>query len=239
LLSSFYAAGLSVPFLVTGLSINKFLDFYSKFRRHLHKVEVVSGIVLMLIGLAVAFNYTTRLAGMLTWIPNAESLIKVQTASNPAALSNDKDKASYQPAPDFELQSADGKTFRLSDLRGQVVLLNFWATWCIPCRAEIPTFNAMQREHEAQGLKVVGVLTQDAPESLTEFRKDIQQDYTILIGDDNVGAKFGNGPGLPITIIIDREGRIRQKIFGGNERDVFEAAVKPLLDEAPATAKNQ
>jgi cytochrome c-type biogenesis protein len=239
LLSSFYAAGLSVPFLVTGLSINKFLDFYSKFRRHLHKVEVVSGVVLMLIGVAVAFNYTTRLAGMLTWIPNAESLIKVEmpTASNPAASSSDK--ASLQPAPDFELRTADGRAFRLSDLRGQVVLLNFWATWCIPCRAEIPTFNAMQREHEARGFKVVGVLTQDEPASLAEFQKDIKQDYTVLIGDDNIGAKFGNGPGLPITYIIDREGRIRQKIFGGNERDVFEAAVKPLLEESAATAKNR
>jgi cytochrome c-type biogenesis protein len=239
LLSSFYAAGLSVPFLVTGLSINKFLDFYSKFRRHLHKVEVLSGCVLMLIGLAVAFNLTTRFSSMLTWIPNAESLIKVRTASNPAAPSNDKDKASFQPAPDFELRTADGKTFRLSDLRGQVVLLNFWATWCIPCRAEIPTFNAMHHDHEAQGLKVVGVLTQDEPEKLIDFRKDIKQDYMILIGDDNVGTKFGNGPGLPITIIIDREGRIRQKIFGPHERDDFEAAIKPLLDEAPATARNQ
>jgi cytochrome c-type biogenesis protein len=239
LLSSFYAAGLAVPFLITGLSINKFLDFYSKFRRHLHKVEVVSGSVLMLIGLAVALNYTARLSSMLTWIPNAENLIKVApptTAPNPQQST---DKASYEMAPDFELQTADGRTIRLSDLRGQVVLLNFWATWCIPCRAEIPAFNAMQSQYEAQGLKVVGVLTQDTPDRLAEFHKDIPQNYTVLIGTDEVGARFGNGPGLPISYVIDREGRIRQKIFGGNERIVFEAAIKPLLDEAPATARNQ
>src|SRR5918911_351150 len=158
LLSSFYAAGLAVPFLVTGLSINKFLDFYSKFRRHLHKVEVVSGAVLMLIGLAVALNYTARLSSLLTWIPNAESLIKVEPQTAATTSTPPGGKATYQMAPDFELQTADGKTFRLSDLRGQVVLLNFWATWCIPCRAEIPAFNAMQRQYEAQGLKVVGVL---------------------------------------------------------------------------------
>jgi cytochrome c-type biogenesis protein len=239
LLSSFYAAGLAVPFLVTGLSINKFLDFYSKFRRHLHKVEVVSGAVLMLIGLAVALNYTARLSSLLTWIPNAESLIKVEPQTAATTSTPPGGKATYQMAPDFELQTADGKTFRLSDLRGQVVLLNFWATWCIPCRAEIPAFNAMQRQYEAQGLKVVGVLTQDTPDRLAEFHKHIPQNYTVLIGDDDIGAKFGNGPGLPITYVIDREGRIRQKIFGGNERPVFEAAIKPLLDEVPATAKNQ
>ena len=239
LLSSFYAAGLAVPFLITGLSINKFLDFYSKFRRHLHKVEVVSGSVLMLIGLAVALNYTARLSSMLTWIPNAENLIKVAPPTTTATPQQSTDKASYEMAPDFELQTADGRTIRLSDLRGQVVLLNFWATWCIPCRAEIPAFNAMQSQYEAQGLKIVGVLTQDTPDRLAEFHKDIPQNYTVLIGTDDIGARFGNGPGLPITYVIDREGRIRQKIFGGNERLVFEAAIKPLLDEAPATARNQ
>ncbi|HEX8652069.1 MAG TPA: cytochrome c biogenesis protein/redoxin [Pyrinomonadaceae bacterium] len=239
LLSSFYAAGLAVPFLITGLSINKFLDFYSKFRRHLHKVEVVSGSVLMLIGLAVALNYTARLSSMLTWIPNAENLIKVAPPTTTATPPQSTDKASYEMAPDFELQTADGRIIRLSDLRGQVVLLNFWATWCIPCRAEIPAFNAMQSQYEARGLKIVGVLTQDTPDRLAEFHKDIPQNYTVLIGTDDIGARFGNGPGLPITYVIDREGRIRQKIFGGNERIVFEAAIKPLLDEAPATARKQ
>jgi peroxiredoxin len=97
----------------------------------------------------------------------------------------------------------------------------------------------MQSQYEAQGLKIVGVLTQDTPDRLAEFHKDIPQNYTVLIGTDDIGTRFGNGPGLPITYVIDREGRIRQKIFGGNERVVFEAAIKPLLDEAPATARKQ
>jgi cytochrome c-type biogenesis protein len=237
MLSAFYAAGLSVPFLVTGLSINHFLGFYAKFRRHLHKVEVVSGCVLILIGLAVAFNLTTRLSSAITWMPNAESLVKLDVKSplNAAAVNN---QSNFQLAPDVALQSADGKAFRLSELRGQVVLLNFWATWCVPCRAEIPAFNAMQQEHEARGLKVVGVLSQDTADNLKEFQKEIKQNYTVLLGDDEVGSKFGNGAGLPITVIIDREGRIRQKIIGGNERAAFENAIKPLLDETPTTARN-
>jgi cytochrome c-type biogenesis protein len=237
MLSAFYAAGLSVPFLVTGLSINHFLGFYAKFRRHLHKVEVVSGCVLILIGLAVALNMTTRLSSAITWMPNAESLVKLDVKS-PLNAATVKNQSDFQLAPDVALQSADGKAFRLSELRGQVVLLNFWATWCMPCRAEIPAFNAMQQEHEARGLKVVGVLSQDTADNLKEFQKEIKQNYTILLGDDEVGSKFGNGAGLPITIIIDREGRIRQKIVGGNERAAFEDAIKPLLDETPTTARN-
>jgi cytochrome c-type biogenesis protein len=233
-LSSFYAAGLAVPFLLTGLGINRFLGFYTKFRRHLHKVEVFSGALLILVGLAVAFNYTTRLSSLLAWIPNAESWIKVK--NNPNATPADA-KKNFEAAPDVELQTVEGQPFRLSELRGQIVVLNFWATWCIPCRAEIPEFNALQHAHEGRGLKVVGVLTQDTVDNLKEFQKENKQDYTVMVGNDEAGSKFGNGPGLPVTIIIDREGRIRQKIFGPNTREGFEAAVKPLLDEAPATAQ--
>jgi cytochrome c-type biogenesis protein len=233
-LSSFYAAGLAVPFLLTGLGINRFLSFYTKFRRHLHKVEVFSGTLLILVGLAVAFNYTTRLSSLLGWIPNAESWIKVKP--NPSANPTDA-KKNFEAAPDVELQTVEGQPFHLSELRGRIVVLNFWATWCIPCRAEIPEFNALQHEHEASGLKVVGVLTQDTVDNLKEFQKENKQDYTVMVGNDEAGAKFGNGPGLPVTIIIDREGRIRQKIFGGSTREAFEAAVKPILDDTTATAQ--
>ena len=240
LLSSFYAAGLAVPFLLTGLSINHFLGFYTKFRHHLHKVEVVSGIILILIGAAVAFNYTTRMSSLLAELPNAEGLVprlfpgaesvKLKPQTNPAAV----DKDALPLAPDVELQTLDGQPFRLSALRGQVVLLNFWATWCGPCRAEIPEFNAMQRDLDSRGLKIIGVSWSDTPEDIKNFQKDVKQDYTVLLADEDVPVKFGNGPGLPETLVIDREGRIRQRLIGGKKRDAFEEAIKPLLDEAPA-----
>ncbi|MDX6696115.1 MAG: cytochrome c-type biosis protein [Blastocatellia bacterium] len=236
LLSTFYAAGLAMPFLATGLAINRFLSFYTKFRRHLHKVEVVSGVILILIGAAVMTNYTTKLSSLLAWLPNAESVLKSKTEGAGGAANASK---SFEPAPDVQLKTLDGQAVQLSEMRGQVVLLNFWATWCGPCRSEIPVFNEMQRDFEARGLKVVGVSTaetNDTPEMIREFQKEFRQDYTILLGGDDVTAKFRNGPGLPVTIIIDREGRIRQKIVGESNRAGFEAAIKPLLDEAPATA---
>jgi thiol-disulfide isomerase/thioredoxin len=116
------------------------------------------------------------------------------------------------------------------------VLLNFWATWCIPCRTEIPELNEMHHELEAKGLSVVGVVYQDADADIKGFQQGIKQDYRIVMGEDSIGNKFGGIQGLPTTFIIDREGRIRQKIFGSRSRAAFEAAIKPLLEEAPASA---
>lgn len=239
LLSSFYAAGLSVPFLLTGLGINQFLGFYAKFRQHLHKVEVVSGVVLILIGTLVATGYATRLASsrLAALLPNLESKIKVAPSSTTAANTAPANAATtYEVAPDVEFPTLDGGSLRLSDLRGRVVLLNFWATWCIPCRSEIPTLSAMQKDMEASGLTVIGVSYDDSADMVKEFQKEIRQDYKIVLGGENVGSKLPATP-LPTTYIIDREGRIRQKIIGEKDRAGFEAAIKPLLDEKPATAQ--
>jgi cytochrome c-type biogenesis protein len=236
ILAVFYSAGLAVPFLVTGLGINQFLGFYSKFRQHLHKVEVVSGVVLILIGLLIASGYSSllassRLAGLL---PNLESLLRPPTAtSKPPA------QTTFPPTPEVEFQTLDGQPFHLASLRGKVVLLNFWATWCIPCRAEIPEFNTMQHDLQARGFLIVGASLSpvDTAEAIRGFQKDVKQDYTVIRGAEDIGAKFGNGPGLPVTYLIDREGRIRQKFIGQTSRETFETALKPLLDEAPATAQ--
>ena len=236
-LATFYSAGLAVPFLITGLGINKFLGFYSRFRQHLHKVEIVSGIVLILIGGLIASGYSSwlsssRLASML---PNLESLLKVKAPESvpPAASSK------FQPAPEVEFQTLDAQPFHLTSLRGRVVLLNFWATWCIPCRAEIPEFNAMQKDFQARGFTMVGasVSPVDTADAIRSFQKDVKQEYTVIRGAEEIGARFGNGPGLPVTYLLDRDGRIRQKFIGQTSRENFEAAIKPLLDETPATAQ--
>ncbi|MEA2203255.1 MAG: cytochrome c-type biosis protein [Blastocatellia bacterium] len=240
-LSAFYSAGLALPFLVTGLAINQFLGFYSKFRQHLHKVEVVSGVVLILIGLLVASGYSTLLASskLAAIMPNAENWIRTPAVVPSANTGATQPASSFPVAPDVEFQTLDGKPYRLADLRGHVVLLNFWATWCIPCRAEIPEFNAMQRDLKAQGLEVVGVSTSptDSVDVIKEFQKDISQEYTVLRGGEGLSEKFGNGPGLPVTHIIDREGRLREKLIGQRDRTVFENLIKPLLSEAPPTAR--
>ena len=117
----------------------------------------------------------------------------------------------------MQLKTLEGKTFQLAELRGRVVLLNFWATWCIPCRSEIPELNNMHRDLEARGLSVVGVSTYDGADGVRNFWKDIKQDYPVLLGDQNVESTFAVSA-LPTTFILDREGRIRAKIIGERRR---------------------
>src|SRR5438132_8132226 len=121
LLSAFYSAGLAVPFLLTGLGINQFLSFYSRFRRHLHKVEVVSGVILILIGGLVMTNRVTLLASsrLAGWLPNLESKFKFKEPSPPPTTTGQ----TFQAAPDVQFTKLDGSALRLKDLRGRVVVL--------------------------------------------------------------------------------------------------------------------
>jgi cytochrome c-type biogenesis protein len=234
LLSAFYSAGLAVPFLVTGLTINRFLSFYSKFRKHLHKVEVVSGVILILIGVLVMSNRVTLLSS--SWLasvmPNLESRLKLRGG----APTPDPQKTSYTQAPDVQFTKLDGSPFRLQELRGRVVVLNFWATWCVPCRSEIPSLSAMQKDLDAQGLSIIGVSYDDTADLIQEFQKDIPQSYQIVLGGREVGSQLPASP-LPTTYIIDRQGRIRDKLIGERSRAAFESVIKPLLDEAQTTAQ--
>jgi cytochrome c-type biogenesis protein len=236
LLSAFYSAGLAVPFLVTGLTINQFLSFYSKFRQHLHKVEVVSGIILILIGILVMSNRVTLLASsrLAAVIPNLESLVHLRGAEAPPASTNAR--ANYPSAPDVQFSKLDGSPLKLKDLRGRVVLLNFWATWCIPCRSEIPSLSAMQKDLESRGLSVIGVSYDDTADLVQQFQKDIPQSYQIVLGGREVGSQLPASP-LPTTYIIDRQGRLRDKMIGERTRAAFEAVIKPLLDEGQTTAQ--
>jgi len=236
LLSAFYSAGLAVPFLVTGLGINQFLGFYSRFRRHLHEVEVVSGIILILIGGLVMSNRVTLLSS--SWLagilPNLEGMLHLRGNNNPRPPV--PENQTYTPVPDVQFTKLDGSPFRLRDLRGRVVLLNFWATWCIPCRSEIPSLSAMQKDLDAKGLTIIGVSYDDTADLIQQFQKDIPQSYQIVLGGREVGSQLPASP-LPTTYIIDRQGRVRDKLIGERTRDFFESVIKPLLDEAQTTAQ--
>jgi cytochrome c-type biogenesis protein len=235
-LSAFYSAGLAVPFLLTGLGINQFLSFYKNFRRHLHKVEVVSGVVLIIVGVLVMSGQSTLLASskFMSKIPNLEGIftLKNTTPPPPSTAAN----ANLEMAPDVEFQTLAGKPFRLKELQGQVVLLNFWATYCIPCREEIPALNALQHELQPQGLKIVGASLDDTVDGVNAYQQEVAKfEYDVLLGGSDAKVKFQQSV-LPTTYLIDRQGRIRQKIIGARDKAEWEAAVKPLLAETPATA---
>jgi thiol-disulfide isomerase/thioredoxin len=235
-LSAFYSAGLAVPFLLTGLGINQFLSFYKNFRKHLHKVEVISGIVLIVVGVLVMSGQSTLLASskFMAWLPNFEGKLKLNEKT-PAPVSTAAN-TNFELVPDVEFQTLAGQPFRLKELQGQVVLLNFWATYCIPCREEIPALNELQHELQSQGLKIVGASLDDSVDGVNAYQQEVTKfDYQVLLGSGDAKVKFQQSV-LPTTYLIDRQGRIRQKIIGARDKAGWEAAVKPLLAETPATA---
>ncbi|HEY0724739.1 MAG TPA: cytochrome c biogenesis protein/redoxin [Pyrinomonadaceae bacterium] len=237
-LSAFYSAGLAVPFLLTGLSINQFLSFYKGFRRHLHKVEVFSGVVLILVGLLVMSGQSTLLASrkVVAWIPNAEGLLDRWFPPPVKETTTASTTTDFQPAPDVEFQTLAGQPFRLKELQGQVVLLNFWATYCIPCREEIPALNSLQHDLQPQGLKIVGASLDDDAAGVNTYQQEVAKfEYQVLLGGSDAKVKFAQSV-LPTTYLIDRQGRIRQKVIGARDKASWEALVKPLLAETPATA---
>ncbi len=137
-----------------------------------------------------------------------------------------------QTAPDFTLESLDGKTVHLSDFRGKGVLLNFWATWCQPCKIEMPWFAELQKQYGPQGLQIVGVAMDDAsPKEIGEFAHDLGVNYPILVGKEAVGDAYGGVQFLPATFYIGRDGKVVDKVFGLKGRGEIEENIKKALAE--------
>ncbi len=141
-------------------------------------------------------------------------------------------------APDFTLEALDGKSTRLSDFRGKAVLLNFWATWCGPCKIEMPWFVELQKEYGSQGLQIVGVAMDDSPkEDIAQFAKEMGVNYPILLGKEAVGDEYGGVPALPESFFISRDGKILDKFIGLRGRAEVEDAIKKALN-TPATTNS-
>jgi thiol-disulfide isomerase/thioredoxin len=135
-----------------------------------------------------------------------------------------------QKAPAVKLKDLRGRTQRLSDYKGKVVLLNFWATWCPPCRAEVPDLVRWQRAYAKDGLQVIGVTY--PPTNRAEVRRFLRRhkvSYPVLLGTRATKALFDAGETLPFTLVIDREGNVRERIEGILLPDEFEEKVRPLL----------
>ena len=133
-------------------------------------------------------------------------------------------------APDFELQTLDGSNLRLSSLRGKAVLLNFWATWCGPCKIEMPWFVELQKQYGSEGFQIIGVAMDDAStEDISAFAKQMGVNYPILLGKEAVGLSYGGVNVLPTTFFLDRSGKIVAREFGLQSRSVFVDHIKDAL----------
>lgn len=152
----------------------------------------------------------------------------------PAVQLQPNSDQSHPMAPDFSLTDINGKPLKLADYLGKVVILDFWATWCGPCRIEIPGFIELQKRYASQGFTMIGISMDDSPEPVVDFYKELQMNYPVAVGNDKLGEIYGGIPGLPTTFVIGRDGRIYAKHEGATDPEVFETEIKQLLALGPA-----
>jgi peroxiredoxin len=145
-------------------------------------------------------------------------------------------KLQGKAAPDFSLPTTTGQTMKLSDFQGKAVLLNFWATWCEPCKVEMPWFVELQKKYGPQGLQVLGVAMDDAsPKDIAAFAEKMGVNYPILIGKEEVGTQYGGIDYLPSTYYISRNGKVIDHAFGLVSRSEIEANIEKALTQQVAT----
>jgi thiol-disulfide isomerase/thioredoxin len=143
----------------------------------------------------------------------------------------------HPEAPTISLTDIEGKRLDLTDYKGKVVVLDFWATWCGPCREEIPGFVVMQEKYADQGFSVIGISMDDEPGPVVQFYKEFRMNYPVAVGNQRIGELYGGIFGLPTTFLIGRDGRIYAKHTGGINPAIIEGEVQQLLAMSPTAEK--
>ncbi|HTA51742.1 MAG TPA: cytochrome c biogenesis protein CcdA [Candidatus Acidoferrum sp.] len=232
ILLTLYSAGLSIPFLLTAVGVARFMKFYQRFRKHLHTVEVCSGVLLLIIGGLIFTNALTLISSHIGGY-SAEGLVERMMPDGVAKwLKGYGDTgpgpapAHLSPAPDVTFKDLAGKGVPLSSYKGQVVLLNFWGTWCEPCQHEIPMLIDIQNKYASKGFTLVGAATNDEDATVdkfihtTEFNvggQELKMNYPVVMNSDDNVTKFGGILGMPTTYLITRDGQIAKRYIGSLE----------------------
>jgi peroxiredoxin len=137
-----------------------------------------------------------------------------------------------RPSPDFSLKDLDGRDVRLADFRGKVVMVNFWATWCPPCRAEIPDFIELQSQWGPKGLQIIGIsLDDEGAAKVAPFASQNRINYTMLVNGNRAANAYGGIEGIPTTFLLDRQGRVVERRAGVAPREHWQQVIASLLKE--------
>lgn len=173
---------------------------------------------------------------LLTWVPfRGFPLAGGTTSSARTAASSSQGGAcgsKAEPANlSFTLKDMNGKDVKLSDFKGKVVLINFWATWCPPCKAEIPDLVELKAKYGSQGFEVLGISVDDPIENLKPFAERFEVNYPLLVGADRDDVQEAYGPiyGVPVSMLLSREGKICTRFMGSVTKERAEQAIRSLL----------
>jgi thiol-disulfide isomerase/thioredoxin len=146
--------------------------------------------------------------------------------------SEDALASEVKPAPEFTLKDINGADVKLSDFAGKTIVLNFWATWCGPCRREIPDFVALQEQYGKDGLQFIGVaLDEQGVTVVKPFSEKLKVNYPSLIGSYDLFAKYGGSNAIPVTFLIDKKGNIRGNYVGMRPKESLEQMALALMRE--------
>lgn len=150
----------------------------------------------------------------------------IEPATKRTAVKSPKD---HPLAPEFSLTDISGQKLSLADYKGKVVLLDFWATWCGPCRIEIPGFVELQKKYRDSGFAIIGISMDESVEPVREFYEEFRMNYPVALGSNKLAELYGGILGLPTAFLIGRDGRIYTRHVGAAPMRVFEDDIKKLL----------
>ena len=163
-------------------------------------------------------------------MPRIRVLMAASLAAATIAWSGVACAGELKPAPDFSVRLLDNRTVRLQEFRGHPLLVDFWATWCVPCRAGMPDLDAAQKRYAKQGLVVIGLsVDEDGPEVVKPFVQKLGISYRIAMADDKVLDQFGPIRSVPVMFFINRQGEMVRRITGYIDRETLDSYLKELF----------
>jgi thiol-disulfide isomerase/thioredoxin len=172
---------------------------------------------------------TQRILPALLLLPLLAAGCSGSTSAPSAASGGSSSSSARQVKLDFSLQTPAGETVELTKFDGSIRVVDFWATWCPPCREEIPHFNELHRKYKDRGVNFVGISVDDNPKVLAAFDKEIHIEYASLLSDPKAEAAFGGVAGLPSTFVLDRQGRVVKSYVGEIDPETLEGDIQALL----------
>ena len=236
LLLASYSLGLGIPFVLSAAFLNGFLSLFKGVKGYLRQVELVSGLLLVVVGMLIFSDKLSWVSARLAFLNPEELLVSEESASSLPPASTEvtgKVGESYGDY-DFSLTSVDGEPLRLSDYRGKVVLVNFWATWCGPCVVETPALVRMYNKYKTKGFAVIGVALQSEEDGVKNFIKQYQVPYAMGRDTTNeIGLRY-QVFALPSSFLFSSEGKVKRAFTGFVTESALEKELQKLLGPADA-----